>query len=1634
VRSIYNFSYFNPYGEPGVFGSGTYLGAPRYVPENEDYKAYYISNASYGSFAENLSVFVNEVLRSTGASQVNIVAHSEGGDLVRSYIKFYGGGLKIHKLLTIGSPHHGFQDAIREKVWSEFFSNDPAWMKYGINLELDVSPMSGRSADIIFEDRAIPGVRNRWCDLVGYNTGVPTVTIAGTLTNIPRIIVPYDNDGFVAGSSAHLGNSNDLFAPNAYVTHSYNGANEEYSEATCTYLTEYIKNWMIDEVIRVDAHDVGNFTFVPNPWEWGEGRVHSGVDYYNRTLALQVQFSDVYGGNFMVLGFPLYQYTKSVADPVWSLNPAEFPHDPATPFLVKCHTYDMAGEVEKSDFTFGITPNNIPARVALEPFENLYRPGQPLDVRWRGLWHASLRTEVFFSSNDGESWSMIHSRGPETNRRGELLSFLWTIPDNICSPNCKMKIGVWLDYKTPLWHVGNTFSILAPNPTPPTNVTAQSNDEDLVHLFWVNTYNWAKGFGIWRRVAGGGYPHDPNFYAQYTNRCDDNTAERGTTYYYQIKTQDYCGNWSAASDEVSATTLWLSTPNLDPYRTVAISHNQVHIEFGDPSRHENGYIIERRIYGSGQQFTEVGRSISSLPPNEKINRVEFDDFNNLQSSTKYVYRVLGYEGDPPFRYSAYSDTDTVTTRGYLSSTKALATAYNNGRKIVRDDAGRLHLVYTDGSYANYIYSSDNGYTWSTPEYWMNPVWNDSVFMPAIAVEHGSNPKVYVAYVGWWKVPSEVELKVMVRNPGEPNGERWQELFHDSRYLPALSHKRWGPPSLMIDSQNRPHVVWQYWNDDSNPIYQNQVGLWHWWQDAQGRAHLAKLFPGRPSDETNPAVSMDADTVCFAFEGTTGGHQRVWTSALRPPDYSTEGWVQDGWLGVHPSLWELGNHVGRCVWEEPVTRAIYSAEADNLGWIWGYPPIYVSAVQSPSATYPFLVGNYCVWGDNVSNNWEVYYSQKVGDTWSPKVNVSQSPSASSKYPHAVFYQQGRPIYNKYLGVVWTEGNGPPDPYQVKYQSVRLPWDVAYSTSREATGYNNAKRFLADGQGNLYLTYASKDSVFYVSTTDGGDNWSAPLALGPGQSPALNLDLNGNPCATWRLMEGDSLRLYFARRGPSGWSVSEIYSEKPPFIASLSPPSVAIDRADTAHVLFEYSTVGPVGAWKVYYGNFAVSSPRLMPLDVLDSMGMAPDSVPVSPSICVDGRGTVHAVWSDLTGEVRYRKRAQGPWSSKVNLSNSSTASYHPTISSWGPVAVAWQEEVTPGAPEIFYRTIGDSLFSSIQNLSNTPSASSAEPIISGSKVLWVENVNGDNEIYQAKFDSETMAWSAPGSVSTTEALSTHPQAAISQTEQSTWAYSVWTEEVVPDRAYQILFAGQELPAQPAYALDLGQSEPSPMVVQRDGFIQYGPEPARTVDYDTTELVYHLTNLNPYKRTKLVLSFYHESHDDWKMKLEADHVSLGMVHVPSGQEVVFEKWLPPCVYDDGEVTLRIIRERGDFAVLGKLLVYEYAHGGGGGGPQSAEGALPAPPPTVFALAQSYPNPMRDNATIRYQLPVETQVSLKVYNVIGQVVRELASGKQKAGYYKAVWDSRDGSGRSVSSGVYFYRLNAGGFTKTNKLIVVR
>jgi hypothetical protein len=92
-------------------------------------------------------------------------------------------------------------------------------------------------------------------------------------------------------------------------------------------------------------------------------------------------------------------------------------------------------------------------------------------------------------------------------------------------------------------------------------------------------------------------------------------------------------------------------------------------------------------------------------------------------------------------------------------------------------------------------------------------------------------------------------------------------------------------------------------------------------------------------------------------------------------------------------------------------------------------------------------------------------------------------------------------------------------------------------------------------------------------------------------------------------------------------------------------------------------------------------------------------------------------------------------------------------------------------------------------------------------------------------------------------------------------------------------------------------------------------------------------------------------------------------------------------------------------------------------------PAGLPRDITLGQNYPNPFNPSTTIEFALPHSGFVTLKVYNVLGEEVASLLNEDHPAGTFKATWDAS-----GMPSGIYFYRLTAGKFVQTKKMVLMR
>ena len=90
--------------------------------------------------------------------------------------------------------------------------------------------------------------------------------------------------------------------------------------------------------------------------------------------------------------------------------------------------------------------------------------------------------------------------------------------------------------------------------------------------------------------------------------------------------------------------------------------------------------------------------------------------------------------------------------------------------------------------------------------------------------------------------------------------------------------------------------------------------------------------------------------------------------------------------------------------------------------------------------------------------------------------------------------------------------------------------------------------------------------------------------------------------------------------------------------------------------------------------------------------------------------------------------------------------------------------------------------------------------------------------------------------------------------------------------------------------------------------------------------------------------------------------------------------------------------------------------------------------FTLGQNYPNPFNPTTNIRFSLPTDQRVTLQVFDVTGALVKTVVDEMIRSGNMEATWDGTNSSGAKVSSGMYLYRLRAGNYIMTKKMIMMK
>lgn len=231
--------------------------------------------------------------------------------------------------------------------------------------------------------------------------------------------------------------------------------------------------------------------------------------------------------------------------------------------------------------------------------------------------------------------------------------------------------------------------------------------------------------------------------------------------------------------------------------------------------------------------------------------------------------------------------------------------------------------------------------------------------------------------------------------------------------------------------------------------------------------------------------------------------------------------------------------------------------------------------------------------------------------------------------------------------------------------------------------------------------------------------------------------------------------------------------------------------------------------------------------------------------------------------------------------------------------------------------------------------------------------------------------------------------------------------------------------PDYKSDIGKTEPSIYLIERDSFIEWENNSVKTADIDNNQLIYRFHNLSTNMTYELGVVYYRGDDEERTEVLKIDGVEFQEVEVLTTPEMYVFR-IPNNIYADGEIYIYFEKLLGPNVVVSEVYLWEFYTGGGG-----QSGGKTDYNQFEFTLQ---PNIIKNATTISYTSPLQSQVSLNVYNSSGRLVRTLVNELADNDNYQIQWDGKDEKNRSLPAGVYLVQLSVDNIITTKRLLVVR
>ncbi len=670
---------------------------------------------------------------------------------------------------------------------------------------------------------------------------------------------------------------------------------------------------------------------------------------------------------------------------------------------------------------------------------------------------------------------------------------------------------------------------------------------------------------------------------------------------------------------------------------------------------------------------------------------------------------------------------------------------------------------------------------------------------------------------------------------------------------------------------------------------------------------------------------------------------------------------------------------------------------------------------------------------------------------------------------------------------------PDYKIAVYAGAQVVRTIAFSDLPWATSPAQGKHIVRSpcpGTHTVYVVYQKSDGIYLLNSSDGGRNWSSPEPVASGCDPCISLDWQGTP---WVAYRSNNYLYCSVRRAPGNWGQWPIYYS---LTAAMGPPSMVCSnyrddaqpfpppQCDMGYAVFvTYPASGYAtnhralmfvpfdtihqdrsmpGAYNYGWGIKELHEPGLDSSGESDSMpciSRTPgDYLHVTWKMGEGPTGNDQVVYTTTdsgsqlpTNPPRIRDSCLNPpiWTPTALLSTDAQGSEPSNDAYADRIMALWRagSRTDVGVIDENARPLGYR-WPLVPNQWSADTDESGNPAASRTAGVWLEQFTG----LTGNINSRSLGDQQPLRLTSAAANQICPQADVELAEYQGGTDTmrlVWTESGNGPCAIKFAFRlRQNTGPDGYYRVACGQDTPSPYCLQRDGAAALG---GHSIDYAESALVYRLRYLNPLCRYSIRAVAYQSTagsiQESFKVG-EAGNSTEASAQAAIPPNTPVEVWLdvPPSLYHDGVVDFTVRKLQGSYAVLAGLTLYERdgdtSQMGGG---QSGK-INPDLLPRGLVLEQSWPNPATRTLTIRYGIPRLTNVSLKVYDISGKVVRTLeTSNLLKPGYYNINWNCRDDQNREIAGGVYFYRLvtsdnlRATGIepaatVRTRKLVVAR